>query len=103
MALASIHVMNLDKKIYNKKTSDMCSHINIGSGEEITIKDLAKTIKEVVGFKGKINFDNSKPDGNMRKFLDSKVINSLGWKPKFNLKQGLINTYKYFLKNKCYL
>ena len=53
MALASIHVMNLDKKIYNKKTTDMCSHINIGSGEEITIKDLAKTLKRLSDLKVK--------------------------------------------------
>ena len=94
MARASIKLMNLDKKIYNKLTQPMCSHLNVGSGKDLSIKELAKIIKKVVNFKGKINFDTSKPDGIHRKFLNSKKINNLGFKPKISLAQGLANTYK---------
>ena len=98
MAKASIHVMNIDKKTYEKQTSSTCSHINVGSGIDLTIKELANTIKEVIGFKGEIIFDPSKPDGTTRKLLDSKLIKSLGFKPKINLKEGLIKTYKEYIK-----
>ena len=97
LALASIHVMNLDKKIYNEQTSSASSHINVGSGKELTIKELAETIKEVVDFKGKIQFDSSKPDGPLRKLLNSNRINKLGFKPKTDLKEGLIKTYQNYL------
>ena len=98
MARASIHLMNVDKKTYDKHTSPMCSHINIGSGKEITIKELAVIIKEVVDYKGQIYFDQNKPDGSARKFIDSKLMNKFGFKPETNLKDGLLKTYKDFLK-----
>ena len=98
MANASIHLMNINKKIYDKHVLPMCSHINIGSGEDLTIKELAEIIKEVVGFKGKINFDHSKLDGSHRKFLDSKKINNFGFKPKISLKNGLLKTYQDYIK-----
>jgi GDP-L-fucose synthase len=98
MAQASIHVMNLDKKIYNEQISTECSHINVGSEQELTIKELAEAIKEVINFKGTINFDVSKPDGSLRKFLNSERISKLGFNPKTHLKEGLIKTYKYYLK-----
>ena len=98
MARASIHLMNIDKKIYDKEISPMCSHINAGSGEDITIKELAETIKETVGFKGEIDFDPTKPDGSPRKFLDSKRIYNLGFKPEINLMEGLLKTYREYLK-----
>jgi GDP-L-fucose synthase len=98
MVKASIHLMNLDKKNYNKQTSPMCSHVNVGGSHDLTIKELAETIKEVVDFKGKINFDPSKPDGVTRKFLDSERINNLGFKPEINLKEGLIKTYQDYIK-----
>ena len=98
MARASIHLMNLDKKTYDAQVSPMCSHINVGSGMDLSIKELAETIKEVVDFKGEINFDLTKPDGSPRKFLDSKRINNLGFKPKVNLKEGLIKTYQNYIK-----
>ena len=72
MARASIYVMNLDKKIYDQNTEQMCSHINVGSGKELTIKELAKTIKDVVKYEGQIDFDKTKPDGNHRKLIDSR-------------------------------
>ena len=99
MARASIYIMNLDKKNYDKQTLPMCSHINIGSGQDLTIKKLAETIKEVVGFKGEIHFDKTKPDGIPRKFLDSNRINILGFKPKVNLKDGLTKVYQNYKSN----
>jgi GDP-L-fucose synthase len=98
MANASIYLMNIDKKIYDKHVLPMCSHVNIGSGEDLTIKELAEIIKEVIGFKGNINFDHSKLDGSHRKFLDSKKINNFGFKPKISLKNGLLKTYQEYIK-----
>ena len=98
MASASIHLMNIDKKIYDEQTSLMFSHINVGSGTDLTIKELSETLKEVVGFKGEINFDLTKLDGNPRKILNSKRIKNLGFKPQISLKVGLIKTYQDFIK-----
>ncbi len=97
MANACIHIMNLKRDKYNFCIKPS-SHINIGSGEEITIKELALNIKSVVGFKGKIKFDLSKPDGNPRKLIDSQRLTSLGWYPKVSLKEGLKKTYDDYLK-----
>ena len=96
MARISIQLMNLDKKNYNKLISPMCSHINVGSSKDITIKELAEIIGEVVGYKGEIDFDPTKLDGSPRKLLDSKLITSLGFNPEVNLKNGLIKTYEDF-------
>jgi GDP-L-fucose synthase len=98
MAIACIHLMNLDKKTYDNKTLTMSSHINVGSGTDLTIKEIALTIKEVVGFKGEIDFDPRKPDGVLRKFLDSELINNLGFKPKTSLKEGLVKTYQDYIQ-----
>jgi GDP-L-fucose synthase len=98
MALASIHLMNLDKAQYEKYTSPMRGHINVGSGIDLTIKELAEIIKEIVSYEGKIKFDHSKADGSFRKLLDSKRINKIGFNFKTNLKDGLIETYKDFIK-----
>ena len=97
MTDASIHVMNVDKKTYDEHTSSMRSHINVGSGSELSIKELAETIKEIVGFKGEINFDPTKPEGSVRKFLDSKRIENIGFTPEINLKEGLIKTYQDYI------
>ena len=99
MADASIHVMNIDKNIYDEYTAPNCQHINIGSGYDLTINELAKKIKEVVGFKGEIKFDSTKLEGVSRKLLDSKRIDNLDFKPKVNLKEGLIKTYQDFISN----
>jgi GDP-L-fucose synthase len=99
LARASIFLMNLDKKIYERHISPMCSHINVGSGLDLTIKDLAENIKEIVGYKGNIKFDTNKPDGVSRKLLNSDLINKLGFIPTTSLKDGLRKTYKDFLKN----
>jgi GDP-L-fucose synthase len=97
MAEASIKLMNLEKNLYEKFTKPMCSHINVGSGIELSIKELALTIKQVVGFKGEIDFDKTKPDGISRKLLNSKKIYDLGFKPETSIKNGLIKTYETFV------
>ena len=89
--------MNLKKEIYNNKVESL-GHINIGSGREQTIKQLAETIKEVVDYKGQIKFDPMKPDGSLKKLINSNRLNSLGWKAKTNLKEGIIQTYKSYTK-----
>ena len=99
IAEASAYLMNIDKKIYIKHTSSQLNHINVGSGKDLTIKELAETIKKVVSYNGKINFDPTKPDGTPRKLLDSNIINNLGFIPKINLKEGLIKTYHDYKKN----
>jgi GDP-L-fucose synthase len=98
LAQAAIHVMNADKKIYDEQTLSVGNIINVGSEKELTIKELAETIKEVIYFKGTINFDSSKPDGSTRKLLNSERINKLGFKPKTDLKEGLIKTYQDYIK-----
>jgi GDP-L-fucose synthase len=98
LAQAAIHVMNADKKIYDEQTLSVGNIINVGSEKELTIKELAEIIKEVIDFEGTINFDSSKPDGSTRKLLNSERINKLGFKPKTDLKEGLIKTYQYYLK-----
>lgn len=99
MARASVYLMNLDKKTYYEKISSMCSHINVGSGKDLSIKELSEIIKEVVQYNGQIDFDKTKPDGTLRKFLDTKLINSLGFKPEIDLKEGLMETYKNYIKS----
>lgn len=99
MAAACIYVMNLDLETYRSYTSSMNSHINVGSGEEVTIRDLAKIVCRVVGFTGKINFDKRMPDGTKRKLMDSSLINSLGWRPKISLQIGIDLAYKDFIEN----
>ena len=99
MARACIHIINLKKTTYKKQFKSTITHINAGSGKDLTISELANIIKVVVGYKGLIKFDRSKPDGSPRKFIDSKRLNNLGWKPKVSLKHGLNNAYKDFLKS----
>jgi len=96
MANACVHVMNLDDAIYQQHVSPMLSHINVGTGQDLTIKKLAKTISEVVGFNGKIVFDHTKEDGPKRKLIDSTRLNKLDWKPEISLKKGLLDTYKNY-------
>ena len=97
MADASIFVMNLSKEDYRRVTMPMLSHINVGSGEEISIKELSMLIKEIIGFKGEIVFDEDKPDGPLRKCVDSRIINNFGWSHKTSLEDGILKTYKWFI------
>ena len=99
MASASIFVLHVDKELYETNTKPMLSHINIGSAEEISIRELAELIKSIVGFEGKIVFDTSKPDGPPRKFIDSSRISGLGWNPKTDLFEGITKTYDWLKKN----
>jgi len=72
----------------------MLSHINVGTNQDLTIKKLAETIAKITNFKGKIEFDTTKPDGPKRKLMDSTRLNSLGWRSNIDLEQGLKQTYK---------
>jgi GDP-L-fucose synthase len=99
MASASVFVMNLDKQIYDQKTTPMQGHLNVGSGSDITISELAHEVARAVGYKGGITFDSSKPDGAPRKLMDSSLLNSLGWHAKMNLSLGLRLAYDDMLKN----
>ncbi len=98
MAAASIFVMNLDKPTYDANTQPMLSHINVGYGSDLTIKEAAYTVAEVVGYQGEIEFDTSKPDGTFRKLMDSSRLEKLGWKASIALKQGLQQAYADYLK-----
>jgi GDP-L-fucose synthase len=97
MAAASVHVMELDPESYARHTQPRLSHINIGTGQDITIKELAELIGQVVGYAGRITFDVSKPDGAMRKLMDVGRMESLGWQPRVRLSDGLELAYRDFL------
>lgn len=99
MAVACIHVQNLSKDAYEACVEPMMSHINIGTNDEVSIKELALTIQRVVGYQGEITFDSTKPDGTPRKLLDSRKLLGLGWKPEMSLIDGLKTTYEWFLQN----
>jgi GDP-L-fucose synthase len=98
MAAACVHVMNLDKPIYDKHTQPMLSHINVGCGYDITIREVAEAIGKTVGYQGEITFDPTKPDGAPRKLMDSSRLNALGWQAKIGLEQGLKLAYQDFLQ-----
>ena len=95
MARACCFIFNLNKDLYSKELNYNNSHINIGSGKEISILDLSNIIKKIVGFKGNIKFDQSKPDGTPRKLLDISRLDSLGWQSKIDLFEGLKKTYAW--------
>jgi GDP-L-fucose synthase len=99
MADASIHVMNLPFQQYQAITDVRLSHINVGSGVDCSIAELASTIAEVVGFDGTIEYDSSKPDGSPRKLMDIGKLKSLGWAPKMDLKTGLADAYQWYVDN----
>lgn len=101
MAAASIHVMNLSNDVYSANSQEMLSHINVGTGVDCTIQELVETVAKVVGFKGEIEFDSSKPDGAPRKLMDVSRLESLGWKYSINLDDGLKTTYQWFLDNQA--
>jgi GDP-L-fucose synthase len=97
MAAASVFVMNLPKTTLDTHTQPMQSHINVGFGDDITIKELALAVGKTIGYQGVINFDTSKPDGSPRKLMDSSLLNALGWKAKLGLESGLATAYQDFL------
>jgi len=99
MAAASIHIMNLDREFYSSQVKPMESHVNVGTGIDCTIKALAETLAKVSGFKGRLVFDTSKPDGTLRKLMDVSRIKSLGWQSSISLEDGLSKVYPWYLKN----
>ena len=99
MAMACLHVMNIDKDLYDSHTQPMLSHINVGIGDDITIAQLAQMVSDVVGYQGGIEFDSDKPDGSPQKLMDSSRINKLGWRAKIELEEGLRLTYDDFVNN----
>ncbi|MCP4974592.1 MAG: GDP-L-fucose synthase [Maribacter sp.] len=99
MAAAGVYVMNLDAPTYESNTRPMLSHINVGTGLDCTIRQLAETMKNVVGFEGELVFDTSKHDGTPRKLLDVSRLRVLGWQASITLEQGLRDTYRWFLQN----
>jgi GDP-L-fucose synthase len=97
MASASIYVMNLAKSMHKLHTSPMLSHLNVGSGVEVSISELARIIKKIVGFVGAIRFDSAMPDGAPRKLMNSQRLKNLGWQPRVDLYEGLTMAYQDFL------
>ncbi|KFZ36861.1 GDP-fucose synthetase [Shewanella mangrovi] len=99
MAAASVFVMDLDKETYEANSEPMLSHINVGTGEDCSIKELAETLARVVGFQGNIVFDASKPDGTPRKLMDVSRLRQMGWSYSIKLEDGLKSTYQWFLNH----
>lgn len=99
MASASVHVMELDQNQYGAYTQPMLSHINVGTGEDCTIRELAQTIAKVTGFKGRLSFDSTKPDGPPRKLMDVSRLERLGWRASISLEEGLRDSYAWFSEN----
>ena len=99
MAEASLFVLDLPLEQYKACTHPMLSHINVGFGEDITIRELAEQVAKATGFKGEIVFDTSKPDGTMRKLMDSSKLKSLGWRPSIPLSKGIEETYSWYISN----
>lgn len=103
MAAAALFVMNLPVKEYRANTQPMLSHINVGSGQDISIAGLASVIAQVVGYQGSISFDTAKPDGTPRKLMDVSRLAAMGWQASISLEQGVQLTYQWFLKNEASL
>ena len=99
MAKASLFVLELDKQTYNANTHPMLSHINVGTGKDVTIREVAEAIKKVVEYKGNIRFDATKSDGTLRKLTDVSRLSSMGWTHDISLEEGLKNTYNWYIKN----
>ncbi|MEK5752487.1 GDP-L-fucose synthase [Acinetobacter variabilis] len=99
MAAASIHVMELDTETFKANTQPMLSHINVGTGIDCTIRELAETVAKVTGFQGRLEFDATKPDGTPRKLMDVSRLADLGWKASISLEDGLGNAYQWYLNN----
>jgi len=97
MANACIFILELDKSTYDLNTKPMTSHINIGTGNDISIKEMAETMRIVIGFDGKISFDSSKPDGALKKLTDVSCLMNMGWKYTVDIKDGLEKTYKWYM------
>lgn len=103
MAAACIFLLNLDKDVYRDSTKPMLSHINVGTGSDVSIADLACIIAQVTGFKGRMSHDATKPDGTPRKLLDVSRLANLGWRASIPLEEGIRQTYEWYLANQGHL
>ena len=99
MARASVFVMELDDAVYAANTRPDLSHINVGTGEDCTIRELAEALARVIGYAGRLEFDATKPDGTPRKLMDVSRLRAMGWQPEIDLDRGLHQTYGWFLEN----
>ncbi|MCH2338897.1 GDP-L-fucose synthase family protein [Pseudomonas sp. NPDC047963] len=99
MAAASVHVMELDDETYQAHTQPMLSHINVGTGVDCSIRELAETIARVTEYQGELKFDSSKPDGTPRKLMDVSRLQALGWQSSISLEDGLLDAYRWFVEN----
>lgn len=99
MAKASLFVLELDASIYKANTEPMQSHINVGTGKDISIEHLAEIIRKVVGYNGKLIFDTTKPDGALQKLIDVSRLSNMGWNYSVDIQEGLERTYKWYLSN----
>jgi GDP-L-fucose synthase len=99
MAAASLFVMDLDPQTYGDNTQPMLSHINVGCGEDVSIAELADILADVTGYKGRVAFDTSKPDGTARKLMDVSRLANMGWRSKVSLREGIEQTYQWFLES----
>lgn len=97
MAEASLFLLQIDQGTYLKNVEPMLSHINVGTGVDVTIRELAETIAQITGFSGRLEFDVTKPDGTPRKLMDVSRLSALGWQAKIDLRKGLTNAYRWFL------
>jgi len=97
MAEASLFVLELNKKTYQANTKPMLSHINVGTGKDVTIREMAETMKQVVGYEGSLTFDTAKPDGSPRKLINVSRLSNMGWKYSIDLTEGLEKTYTWYL------
>jgi GDP-L-fucose synthase len=96
MAEASLFVLELDEQTYQANTRPILSHINVGTGKDVTIREMAETMKQVVGYEGNLTFDTTKPDGSPRKLIDVSRLSNMGWKYSIDLEEGLKKTYKWY-------
>jgi GDP-L-fucose synthase len=101
MAAASVHVMELEEERYRAVTDPMLSHINVGTGVDCTIRELAETVAQVTGYRGRIVFDTTKPDGTARKLMDVEKLRKLGWSATIPLNEGLAQSYRWFLDHQA--
>ena len=101
MAEACIHVMDLPREVYAAHTQPMLSHVNVGTGVDCTIRELAETIARVTGFRGRLAWDRGKPDGAPRKLMDVSRLAALGWKARIGLEDGLRDAYRWFLEHQA--
>ena len=99
MAAACLHVMDLEVDHWRSQIQPMCSHLNVGTGVDVTIRELAETLAEVIGFTGELRFDTSKPDGTPRKLLDVDRLAGLGWRARTTLREGIESTYAWYCEH----